>query len=72
VVESAVTEYAPNYIVTYLLEIARSFNSFYGANKIIDTEHPGVSSHRLAIARATQIVIKNGLQLLAIEAPDKM
>lgn len=72
VVESAVSEYAPNYIVTYLLEIARSFNSFYGANKIIDTEHPDVSSHRLGIARATQIVIKNGLQLLAIEAPDKM
>lgn len=72
VVESAITEYAPNYIVTYLLEIARSFNSFYGANKIIDTEHPDVSSHRLGIARATQIVIKNGLQLLAIDAPDKM
>ena len=72
VVESAITEYAPNYIVTYLLEIARSFNSFYGASKIIDTEHPGVSSHRLGIARATQIVIKNGLQLLAIDAPERM
>ena len=72
VVESAVFEYAPNYIVTYLLEIARSFNSFYGANKIIDVENPETSSHRLAIARATQIVIRNGLQLLAIEAPDKM
>ncbi len=72
VVESAITEYAPNYIVTYLLEVARSFNSFYGANKIIDTENPEMSSHRLAIARATQIVIKNGLQLLAIEAPDRM
>lgn len=72
VVESAVSEYAPNYIVTYLLEIARSFNSFYGANKIIDVENPETSSHRLAIARATQIVIRNGLQLLAIEAPDRM
>ncbi len=72
VVESAVSECAPNYIVTYLLEIARSFNSFYGANKIIDRENPEISAHRLAIARATQIVIKNGLQLLAIEAPERM
>jgi arginyl-tRNA synthetase len=72
VVESAVSEYAPNYIVTYLLEIARSFNSFYGVNKIIDVESPETSSHRLAIARAVQIVIRNGLQLLAIEAPDRM
>jgi len=51
VVESAVSEYAPNYI---------------------DTENPEISSHRLAIARATQIVIKNGLQLLAIDAPERM
>ncbi len=72
ITESAVAEYAPNYIVTYLLEIARSFNSFYGAHKIIDRENPEISAHRLAIARATQIVIKNGLQLLAIEAPERM
>lgn len=72
VVESAISEYAPNYIVTYLLEIARSFNSFYGANKIIDVENKEVSSHRLAIAQATQIILKNGLKLLGIEAPTKM
>jgi len=68
----ATRELAPNYIVTYLLEIARSFNSFYGANKIIDTENKSVSAHRLAIARAVQIVLKNGLALLAIHAPEKM
>lgn len=72
VVESAVSECAPNYIVTYLLEIARSFNSFYGANKIIDPENPEISTHRLAIARAVQIILKNGLQLLAIDAPERM
>ena len=58
--------------MTYLLEIAREFNSYYGANKIIDPENIQVSAHRLAIARATQIVIKNGLWLLGIGAPDKM
>ncbi len=72
VVESAVSECAPNYIVTYLLEIARSFNSFYGAHKIIDRENPEISAHRLAIARAVQIILKNGLQLLAIDAPERM
>ena len=72
VVESAVSECAPNYIVTYLLEITRSFNSFYGAHKIIDLENLEISAHRLAIAQATQIVIRNGLQLLAIEAPERM
>ncbi len=72
VVELAITEYAPNYIVTYLLEVARSFNSFYGSNKIIDTDNREVSAHRIAIARSAQIIIKNGLHMLGINAPDRM
>ncbi len=72
VVESAITEYAPQHIVTYLLELARTFNSFYGANKIIDEADTETSAHRLAIASATQVVLKNGLKLLGIKAPEKM
>ncbi len=72
VVELAITEYAPNYIVTYLLEVARSFNSFYGSHKIIDTDNREVSAHRIAIARSAQIIIKNGLWMLGINAPDRM
>lgn len=72
IVAQSLENYAPNYIATYLIETARLFNSFYGANKIIDTENTDVSSHRLAIARATQIVLKNGLWLLGIVAPERM
>ncbi len=72
VVEHAISEYAPQYIVTYLIEIARAFNSYYGMNKIIDEENKEVSAHRLALARATQIILKNGLYLLGIAAPEKM
>lgn len=72
IVQSALVEYVPNYVATYLIDLARAFNSFYGANKIIDTENREVSEHRLAIAKATQIILKNGLKLLGIEAPDKM
>lgn len=68
----ALKELAPNYIATYLIDIARAFNSFYGEHKIIDPENKQTSEHRLAIARATQIVLKNGLSLLGIGAPDKM
>ncbi len=72
VVELAINDYAPNYIVTYLLEIARSFNSFYGSHKIIDADNKEVSAHRVAIARSAQIIIKNGLWMLGIDAPDNM
>jgi arginyl-tRNA synthetase len=72
VVESAITGYAPQHVVTYLLEVARAFNSFYGANQIVDESNKDVSQHRLAVARATQIILKNGLYLLGIKAPEKM
>lgn len=72
IVGHAISEYAPQYIVTYLIEIAHAFNSFYGANKIVDEENKEVSAHRLALARATQIILKNGLWLLGIEAPERM
>lgn len=72
IVESAITGYAPQHVVTYLLEVARAFNSFYGANQIVDVSNKDVSQHRLAIARATQIILKNGLYLLGIKAPEKM
>lgn len=72
VVKHAINEYAPQHVVTYLLELARSFNSFYGAHKIVDVEQKEVSAHYLALARNTAQVLKNGLNLLAITAPDRM
>lgn len=72
VVENAILDYSPNYVVTYLLEIAHAFNSFYGAHKIVDETDTQTSAHRLAIAQATQVVIKNGLNLLGIAAPERM
>jgi len=72
VVEKALNEYAPNQIATFLIETARAFNSFYGGKKIIDTENKDTSAHRLAIAEATRIVLRNGLGLLGITAPEKM
>jgi arginyl-tRNA synthetase len=73
VVDHAITEYAPQHIVTYLLELARSFNSYYGSNKFLDLENSQSSCHRLALAQETQQVLKNGLYLLGIDhAPDRM
>lgn len=72
VVNHAITEYAPQHIVTYLLELARTFNSFYGAHKIIDESEPERTKHYLALAHATAQVLRNGLNLLAISAPERM
>ncbi len=72
IVENVIAEYAPQYVVTYLLQVAQAFNSYYGSNKIIDLENREISAHRLAIAQAVAVVLKNGLWLLGIKAPDRM
>ncbi len=70
VVEKAGKELAPQYIVTYLLNVASAFNSFYSANKILDAGSD--TPYRLLITKATTIVLKNGLSILGIKVPERM
>ncbi len=72
IVEKAGQEYAPHYLVTYLVELAAAFNSFYAQNKIIDEENKEVTAYRLALTKAVSIVLTNGLHLLGIKVPERM
>lgn len=70
VVERAAKEYEPHYVANYLTELAGAFNSWYGQGKILDgTKH---TEHKLALARAVAITLRNGLWLLGIQAPKRM
>ncbi|OGZ10697.1 MAG: arginine--tRNA ligase [Candidatus Lloydbacteria bacterium RIFCSPHIGHO2_02_FULL_51_22] len=57
---------APQYMATYLTELARAFNSFYAHEHIAD------SPYRLALAEAVAVTLKNGLWLLGIRVPERM
>lgn len=77
IVERAGRDYAPNYITTYLTELASSFNNFYSQEQIIPPPDRRASgdepySYRLAITQAFKIVMKNGLTILGIASPEKM
>ncbi|KKU77184.1 MAG: Arginine-tRNA ligase [Parcubacteria group bacterium GW2011_GWA2_47_64] len=69
VVERAAKEFEPHYVATYLIELSAAFNNFYARNKIIGSEE---ENYRLALTRAVSIILKNGLYLLGIEAPERM
>ncbi len=71
VIERASLEFGPHYIANYLIDISRSYNSFYGNEKIIDKDDIN-SSYKVAITQAFSIVSKNGLYLLGIKAPERM
>jgi arginyl-tRNA synthetase len=70
VVERAAVEYAPHYITTYLTELSGSYNNFYAKERVISEESE--TAYRLAITSAFNTVMKNGLMLLGISAPEKM
>jgi len=72
VVERAQREWAPHYIVTYLLELAQEFNSWYGQGKIVDEGDVSGTAYRLYVASSVRQSLINGLWVLGIETPDRM
>ncbi len=71
VVKHSGEEYAPHYIVTYLIQLAGEFNSFYAKHKIIDENDP-TSPYKLALTQAFANVMTTGLDLLGIKVPEEM
>ena len=71
IVKRAASEYEPHYITTYLTELAGAFNSWYANEQIVNAEDPK-SPYKVALTRAFQITMQNGLTLLGIKTPEKM
>ncbi len=71
VVAQAYKNRKPNLVANYLLDLAKSFNSYYSKHRIV-SENRGQSFHRLSICSAVKQTLANGLGLLGIEAIDEM
>jgi len=71
IVSRSAKEYEPHYIANYLIEVARAFNNFYG-NTIIVNKEDKTSAYKVALTYAFTFVMKTGLHLLGIVAPEKM
>ena len=67
----AARDYDPSYINRYLVELAGCFHRFYTACRI-KGEAPAVLAARLKLADTTRSVLKNGLALLGVDAPERM
>jgi arginyl-tRNA synthetase len=71
VVESCATTYEPHRLADYLQEVAAGFHRFYHECRVV-TDDSALTNARLALCRATQIVLRNGFRILGIAAPEKM
>ena len=79
VVERAAADRAPHVVCDYLEESAGAANSWYHAGNpsrspelAVLVDDPELREARLALARGVRIVLRNGLRLLGLSAPDRM
>jgi len=71
VVAGAATARAPHALVHYLRDLANAFHTWYNAATILVEDEP-LRSARIALALAFQQVLRNGLTLLGVSAPESM
>lgn len=71
IIEDSSNDYEIHRITTYALELAKFFSQFYRDCKII-LDDKNLSNERLLLTLATQIILKDILNILGIKAPSKM
>ena len=71
IIESA-KQRAPHKIANYIQRLAQLFHSFYNDCYVIDEANVELSSQRLSLVKASQITLKNALNLIGVNAPEKM
>jgi arginyl-tRNA synthetase len=70
-VQSALEGYQPHKLCTYLFDLAQTFTAFYEACPVVKAERD-VRASRLALCDLTARVLAQGLDLLGIDAPERM
>jgi arginyl-tRNA synthetase len=69
VVAEAVEQRSPQTLPAYAIRVADDFHRFYHEHRVLESEQ---RTFRLALARATQLVIARALDLIGVEAPERM
>jgi arginyl-tRNA synthetase len=74
VVETAAGRYSPNLLCNFLYELAQRYNTFYNMHSILDPESKSANDREFRLVMSVKVgeVLKKGLNLLGIEAPEKM
>nr|WP_326165197.1 arginine--tRNA ligase [uncultured Oscillibacter sp.] len=70
-IRAAARAYDPSHVNRYLMELAGHFHRFYTACRIRE-EAPALAAARLRLADDARIVLKNGLALIGVDAPEHM
>jgi arginyl-tRNA synthetase len=72
IIQGAVNERAPYKICNYVQKLASLVHEFYAKYRIIDNDNMDLTGARLSLMKACAIVLKNSLELVGVDAPNKM
>ena len=71
VFEGAALACEPHRITFYLQELAGVFHAYYYRHRII-SDDPGLTLARLGLCKGVKIVLREGLEILGVSAPERM
>lgn len=71
IVEETARDYQVQRLPSYALELANTFHRFYEQCRVLDDDQE-LASDRVGLIKATQIILKNVLSLMGIDAPNRM
>ena len=72
IVAQAALNYEPHRVCNYLQNLASAFHKFYNNNKVIDEENKNQTESFLTLIKAVSMIIENALDLIGVEAVEKM
>lgn len=71
-INAAAGALAAHHVSHYLMELASVLHSYYAKHQVIQNDDPQTSAARLALLRSVAQVVRNGLAILGVSAPDTM
>jgi arginyl-tRNA synthetase len=71
-VQQAARNYSPAVVAQFAYDVAKAFNAFYQSNPILNAESDALVAFRVELCRTTASALRRALEMLGIEAPDRM
>ena len=72
VLENIIEENKPHHLIHYLYKLAQLWQIYYQNSTILEQENQELTSQKLLLVKNVQIILKLGLELMGIEAPERM
>jgi arginyl-tRNA synthetase len=72
VIKEAESTYNPALVANYIYEVAKGYNSFYHELSVLNADNEQQKLFRIQVSYKCALVVKQAMQLLCVEVPERM